>query len=95
MNHRFLISVGVSALAVAFAVVLLAPSPAAAQQVLKAGPKAVAVANNANGPAKPYVVPKTPDGQPDLQGYWTNNTYHASGAAEWCNQGVLHERGIS
>lgn len=25
--------------------------------------------------AKPYVVPKTPDGQPDLQGYWTNATY--------------------
>jgi hypothetical protein len=25
--------------------------------------------------AKPYVVPRTPDGQPDLQGYWTNATY--------------------
>jgi hypothetical protein len=23
---------------------------------------------------KPYVPPRTPDGQPDLQGYWTNNT---------------------
>jgi len=74
MNHRFLVSIGVSALAIAFTAVLLTPSPAAAQQVLKAGPKAIAVANNANGPAKPYVVSKTPDGQPDLQGYWTNNT---------------------
>jgi hypothetical protein len=25
--------------------------------------------------AKPYVVPKTVDGHPDLQGYWTNATY--------------------
>ena len=22
-----------------------------------------------------YKVPRTPDGQPDLQGYWTNLTY--------------------
>jgi hypothetical protein len=25
--------------------------------------------------AKPYTQPRTPDGQPDLQGYWTNSTY--------------------
>jgi hypothetical protein len=25
--------------------------------------------------AKPYVAPRTPDGQPDLQGFWTNSTY--------------------
>jgi hypothetical protein len=25
--------------------------------------------------AKKYVAPRTPDGQPDLQGYWTNSTY--------------------
>jgi hypothetical protein len=75
MNHRFLMSMGVAALAIAFTAVLLTPSPAAAQQVLKAGPKAVAVADITNAaPAKPFVVSKTPDGQPDLQGYWTNNT---------------------
>jgi len=27
------------------------------------------------GQAKPYTSPRTPDGQPDLQGYWTNSTY--------------------
>src|SRR5258706_11073066 len=24
---------------------------------------------------KPYTAPRTPDGQPDLQGFWTNTTY--------------------
>jgi hypothetical protein len=24
---------------------------------------------------KPYTTPRTPDGQPDLQGFWTNSTY--------------------
>jgi hypothetical protein len=75
MNHRFWMSMGVAALAITFTAVLLTPSLAAGQQtqILKAGPKAVAVANDKT-PAKPYVVPKTPDGVPDLQGYWTNNT---------------------
>jgi hypothetical protein len=26
-------------------------------------------------PAKPWTVSRTPDGQPDLQGFWTNTTY--------------------
>ena len=25
--------------------------------------------------SKPYTQPRTPDGQPDLQGFWTNSTY--------------------
>jgi len=40
------------------------------------------VANTSGSPAraaapasKPYVPPKTADGQPDLQGFWTNSTY--------------------
>src|SRR3989449_8167123 len=31
--------------------------------------------NKPAGPAKAYKAPRTPDGQPDLQGFWTNNTY--------------------
>jgi hypothetical protein len=33
------------------------------------------VAASAFGQAKTYSPPRTPDGQPDLQGYWTNSTY--------------------
>jgi hypothetical protein len=29
----------------------------------------------AGQPAKPYAPPRTPDGQPDIQGFWTNSTY--------------------
>ena len=29
----------------------------------------------ASQPAKPYAPPRTPDGQPDIQGFWTNSTY--------------------
>jgi hypothetical protein len=49
--------------------VFLMSSPAAGQ--IKLGTNAVNVAPAA---VKPWVVTKTPDGQPDLQGYWTNNT---------------------
>ena len=35
----------------------------------------------------------TPDGQPDLQGYWTNDTYTPlERPAELAGQGVLHRR---
>src|SRR5262252_217567 len=27
------------------------------------------------GQTRTYTAPRTPDGQPDLQGYWTNSTY--------------------
>src|SRR6266705_1192206 len=70
MNHRILTSLGAAALMLALTFVLLAPS-AAAGQVVKSGAKALSVAAL---PAKPFTVSKTPDGQPDLQGYWTNNT---------------------
>src|SRR5215469_15934201 len=75
MNHRYLTSTGAAALAITLGVVLLTPSIGAGQgtQVLKSGEKAVTVAKNAAS-SKPYVVGKTPDGVPNLQGYWTNNT---------------------
>jgi hypothetical protein len=33
------------------------------------------VTASAAGQAKKWTPPRTPDGQPDLQGFWTNNTY--------------------
>jgi len=71
MNHRFLTVLGIAALVMLAIVVLLAPAPAAAQTQ-----KAVsAPAAKSSAAAKPWTVSKTPDGQPDLQGYWTNNSY--------------------
>ena len=72
MNHRFLTALGAAALAIAITAVVLAPSTAAGQ--IKSGANAITIAAPKT-PAKPYAAPKTPDGQPDLQGYWTNNTY--------------------
>ncbi len=40
-----------------------------------AGQATPAAAKTNGAPAKPYTVPRTPDGQPDLQGFWTNTTY--------------------
>src|SRR5215475_15786035 len=57
-------------LVLVFIAVFLMPSPATGQTV-KSGTNALNVAPAAT---KPWVVTKTPDGQPDLQGYWSNNT---------------------
>src|SRR5262245_8036807 len=50
-----------------FVVALLTSESVAAQ-----APKS---AVNTTVPAKTWTAPRTPDGQPDLQGYWTNTTY--------------------
>jgi len=71
MNDRVLMPVGAIALAILVAIVLVAPTSAAAQ----AQKAAAATVTKAAAPAKPWTAPKTPDGQPDLQGYWTNNSY--------------------
>ena len=63
MGHRFYVSVSVL-----IGIVVLAAIPIAGQQSSRA-----AVTNGAA--AKAYKAPRTPDGQPDLQGYWTNSTY--------------------
>ena len=55
----FRLCASASAAAVAMAVLILAPARMTGQS-----PKA----------AKPYAAPRTVDGQPDFQGYWTNAT---------------------
>src|SRR5215471_275875 len=67
--NRFLTSLGVTALVLGLAAILLSPLPAAGQAQKAATPGAKPAA------AKPWTVSKTPDGVPDLQGYWTNNSY--------------------
>src|SRR5882672_2431455 len=61
MSRRFL------GLICVLSIVLLATLSVAGQ-----APSAGAKAQPA---AKVYKAPRTPDGQPDLQGYWTNSTY--------------------
>jgi len=63
MTYRCVASASV--LAVVIAVVLLGPALA---QAPSSGVKAAA-------PAKTWKMARTPDGQPDLQGFWTNTTY--------------------
>jgi hypothetical protein len=60
MNRRLLASLGLSALVFALSVVLIAP---------------LTVTGQAQKAAKPWSMPRTPEGKPDLQGFWTNNSY--------------------
>src|SRR6266516_2189944 len=65
MNHRFLASTGVVGI---FVVVVLLAGVFVAAQTPTAAVKP-------GTPAKTWSVSRTPDGQPDLQGFWTNTTY--------------------
>jgi hypothetical protein len=65
MHHPSLVSVGL--LSVLIAVGFTGTSPVAGQE-----PSSAANASRAD---VPYVAPRTPDGQPDLQGFWSNQTY--------------------
>ncbi len=63
MSHRFLASM--SALAVVMAMASLAPEPGAGQDRPSA---------KVTPATKTWSLPRTPDGQPDLQGIWSNAT---------------------
>jgi hypothetical protein len=66
MSRRFLASRSTLAIVI---VVALSMTLTAAGQTPTAGKTAPAPA------AKKWTMPRTPDGAPDLQGYWTNNSY--------------------
>jgi hypothetical protein len=66
MRHRAVASF--SALLAVSAAIVLATHGVAGQAPATAKPAAAAA-------AKKWTAPRTPDGQPDLQGYWTNSTY--------------------
>ena len=57
-----------SAAATAFTVVSLAPQPGAAQH------RAAGTETPSTAAARPWTAPRTPDGQPDLQGVWLNTS---------------------
>jgi len=76
MNHPTTKTFNAVAIAAISILALLVPMFTFGQgpaNVLKDSPKAAAAA--ANQPKKAWVMPRTPDGQPDLQGYWTNRSY--------------------
>jgi hypothetical protein len=64
MSHRFFALL--NALAVVSAVTLVAPGPVAGQSPSSAA--------NPIAAAETWTPPRTPDGQPDMQGIWTNAT---------------------
>ena len=80
MTRRFLALTGVVAIVVA--VVWLAPvlvgaqAPTAAPSAAAAkGTPPTAVRPEAPAKTETWIAPRTPDGQPDLQGFWTNAGY--------------------
>jgi hypothetical protein len=72
MNNKCLASLGVTALAIGMTAALVAPQTMVGQ-AQTAQPRATTAAPAAAA-ARPWTQ-KTPEGVPDLQGYWTNNSY--------------------
>ena len=56
------------------AVLALAVSATFTMPMTGAGQQDAAPATGSGG-GETWTLPRTPDGQPDLQGYWTNATY--------------------
>src|ERR1700688_4794649 len=68
MSHRHLTSTNALAAAIAPVIIM-----ALLLQVPAAGQSSPAAAK-AKASAKTWTPPRTPDGQPDLQGFWNNST---------------------
>ena len=60
---------------VALALTLAATISLAGQAQAPAKPATAKAAPASAAAGKAYKAPRTPDGQPDLQGFWTNSTY--------------------
>ena len=76
MSHRFPSSS--SAVWVVLAAVLFTPTFAAAQSSGGGGnanPKTAKGSSKTPASAKGWTMPRTPDGQPDLHGYWTSESF--------------------
>jgi len=69
MSHKFLLLIAGTLLTAA---VLIGQQAPATRTPATPAPPSTAKAPAA---AKAWTTPRTPDGQPDLQGYWTNATY--------------------
>jgi hypothetical protein len=69
MKHRFLISIGILVMAIA-----VAQSPAAAQAPSTVVSKKAASGTASKAAAAKSAVPRTPWGEPDLQGVWNDAT---------------------
>ena len=75
MKHRCLVPIGVLAIPIAIAwlgVPLAGQAPATGAKTTATPARASTAKSTAT---KTYTPPRTPDGQPDIQGFWTNSTY--------------------
>jgi len=66
MHHRFVLIGALLVSALAMAWLLTVPA---------AGQGSFTAAGVSQPAERPYAVPRTPDGHPDLQGFWSNQTY--------------------
>ena len=73
MRHRTRSFMRSGAVALVLALVATISIAGQTQSAAPPGPPKAAPASAAAG--KAYKAPRTPDGQPDLQGFWTNSTY--------------------
>ena len=101
MSTRFRVSAGILAAAIAVAAYLAQPTSRGSSRHrgrphagATAKPQPAAPTNTAKPAASTYKAARTPDGQPDLQGFWTNATLTPLRAAERRHDGVRVERGV-